>query len=49
MPFNISEVKDKQCPGTDVIITKVLPSKPNWEITLITISQNTKRTYGKLN
>ena len=28
---------------------KVPPSKLKWRITKITISQNTKRTYGKLN
>ena len=33
MPFSISEVKDKQRPGTDVIRTKVLPSKPKRKIT----------------
>ena len=42
-------VKDNQRPGTDAIRTKVPPSKPKWEITKITISPNTKRTYGKPN
>ena len=28
---------------------KSCPQKPKWEITKITISQNTKRTYGKPN
>ena len=33
------KVKDKQLPETDVIRTKVPPSKSKWEITKITISQ----------
>ena len=43
------KAKDKQWPGTDAIGTKAPPSKPKWEITKITISQNTKGTYGKPN
>ena len=39
MPFSISEVKDKQCPGTDAIRTKVLPSKLMWEITKVIMSK----------
>ena len=33
--------------GTEAIRTKLQPSKPNREITNITNSQNTKRTYGQ--
>ena len=36
------KVKGKQSPGTGAIRTKVPPSKPKWEITKITISQNPK-------
>ena len=43
------KVIDKQWPGIDAIRTKVPPSKPKWEITKITISRTTKRTYGKPN
>ena len=32
--------------GTEAIRTKLQPSKPKREITNITNSQNTKRTYG---
>ena len=33
--------------GTEAIITRLQPSKPKREITNITNSQNTKRTYGQ--
>ena len=33
--------------GTKAIRTQLQPSKPNREITNITNSQNTKRTYGQ--
>ena len=33
--------------GTEAIITQPQPSKPKREITNITNSQNTKRTYGQ--
>ena len=36
-----------QRPGTEAIRTQIQPSKPKWEITTITNSQNTKRTYGQ--
>ena len=36
-----------QRPGTEAIRTQIQPSKPKWEITSITNSQNTKRTYGQ--
>ena len=47
----IEKVKGKQLPGTDAIRTKVPSSKPKpkWEITKITISQNTKWTNGQTN
>ena len=34
-------------PGTEAIRTQIQPSKPEWKITTITNSQNTKRTYGQ--
>ena len=34
-----------QRPGTEAIRTQIQPSKPKQEITIITNSQNTKRTY----
>ena len=37
-----------QRPGTEAIRTKIQPSKPKREITKITNSQNTKRTYDQL-
>ena len=33
--------------GTETIRTQIQPSKPKREITYITKSQNTKRTYGE--
>ena len=39
------KVTSMQLPGTGAIRTQVLPSKPKREITKITNSQNTKRTY----
>ena len=36
-----------QISGTEAIRTQIWPSKPKWEITNITNSQNTKRTYGQ--
>ena len=33
--------------GTEAIRTQIQPSKPKREITNITNSQNTKRTYGQ--
>ena len=33
--------------GTEAIRTQIQPSKPKREITKITNSQNTKRTYGQ--
>ena len=33
--------------GTEAIRTQIQPSNPKWEITKITNSQNTKRTYGQ--
>ena len=33
--------------GTEAIITQIQPSKPKREITKLTNSQNTKRTYGQ--
>ena len=45
----VSDVKSKsmQIPGTEAIRTQIKPSN-NLEITKITNSQNTKRTYGLL-
>ena len=39
--LNELAIKARKRPGTDAIRTKVLPSKPKWEIIKITISQNT--------
>ena len=36
-----------QRPGTEAISTQIQPSKPKREITKITNSQKTKRTYSK--
>ena len=38
-----------QRPGTGASRTQIQPSKPKREITKITNSQNTKRTYGQQN
>ena len=35
-----------QRPGSEAIRTQIQPSKPKREITEITNSQNTKRSYG---
>ena len=40
-------VKSMQRSGTEAIRTQIQPSKPRREITNITNSQNTKRTYGQ--
>ena len=47
--FTISSVKVKSIhrPGTEAFRTQIQPSKPKREITKITNSQNTKRTYGQ--
>ena len=39
------KVKSMQSPGTEAMRTEIQPSKPKWEITKITNSQNTKRKY----
>ena len=44
---NTIKVKSMQRPGTEAIRTQIQPSKQNQEITKITNSQNTKRTYGQ--
>ena len=41
------KVKSMQRSGTEAIRTKIMPSKQKREITNITNSQNTKRTYGQ--
>ena len=41
------KVKNMQRSGTEAIRTQIQPSKPKREITKITNSQNTKRTYGQ--
>ena len=41
------KVKSMQRSGTEAIKTQFQPSKPKREITNITNSQNTKRTYGQ--
>ena len=41
------QVKRMQRSGTEAIRTQIQPSKPKREITNITNSQNTKRTYGQ--
>ena len=43
----VIEVKSMQRSGTEAIRTQLQTSKPKREITNITNSQNTKRTYGK--
>ena len=47
----VSKVKKKnrQRPGTETIRAQIQPSKPKQEITKISISQNTKRTYSQPN
>ena len=45
--FAMLKVKSMQRAGTEAIRTQIQPSKPNREITKITNSQNTKRTYGQ--
>ena len=42
-----SRVKSMQRSGTKAIRTQIQPSKPKREMTDITSSQNTKRTYGQ--
>ena len=39
--------KDAKTRGTEAIRTQIQPLKPKREITKITNSQNTKRTYGQ--
>ena len=46
LKFSI-EVKSMQISGTKAIRTQIQPSKPKRDITNITKSQNTKRTYGQ--
>ena len=41
------KVKRMQRSGTEAIRTQLQPSKPKMEISNITNSQNTKRTYGQ--
>ena len=41
------KVRSMQRSGTEAIKTQIQPSKPKREITNITNSQNTKRTYGQ--
>ena len=41
------KVKSAQRSGTEAIKTQIQPSKPKRELTKITNSQNTKRTYGQ--
>ena len=43
---NFIKVKRMRKSGTEAIRTQIKPSKPKREITKITHSQNTKRTYG---
>ena len=45
--IQIIEVKSMQRSGTEAIRTQIQPAKPKQEITKITNSQNTKRTYGQ--
>ena len=47
-PLFRSKVKSMQRSGTEAIRTQIQPSKPKREITEITNSQNTKRTYDQL-
>ena len=41
------KVKRMKRPGTEAISTQIQPSKPKRDMTKITQSQNTKRTYGQ--
>ena len=43
----ITEVRSMQRSGTELTRSQIQPSKPKQEITKITKSQNTKRTYGQ--
>ena len=43
---HLLKVKSMQRSGTETIKTQIQPSKPKREITQITNSQNTKKTYG---
>ena len=43
----LKSAKSIQRSRTEAIRTQIKPSKPTWEITKITKSQNTKRTYGQ--
>ena len=45
--FVYIKVKSMQRSGTEAIRIQIQPSKPKREITNITNSQNTKRTYGQ--
>ena len=47
--LRVLEVKCMQRSGTEAIRTQLQPSKPKREITKITNSQNTNRTYGQPN
>ena len=47
--LKFSKVERMQRPGTGAIRTQTQPAKPKREITKITNSQNTKRTYGQPN
>ena len=42
-----SKVKSMQRSGTEAIRTQIQPSQPKRELTKITNSENTKRTYGQ--
>ena len=42
------KVKSMQRPGTEAIRTQIKPSKPKPEITKITNSRNTNRTYAAI-
>ena len=46
-PQFIVKVKKMQRPGTAAIRAQIQPAKPKREITKITNSQNTNRTYGQ--
>ena len=46
---SVLKVKSMQKSETEAIRTQIQPSKPKREITKITNSQNTKRTYGQPN
>ena len=45
--LNLEKVKSMQRSGTEAIRTQIQPSKPKREISKITNSQNTTRTYGQ--